>query len=188
MRLLTAILLAGTLGTSIAQVRGEPIRIGAQAGLTMAWLSTGNGLLLGGSAGLLACIPLARDRLFLDPGLMFSMKGGGWSAGEGGEDQHYDYLELPLVLRYGLPAHLVAGLGVNPALLVHAWQVSRGGVSDTRAKPFNFGVVGILGAEFPPFRVEARLDLGLLAAERIDSASPPASKTRAVSFLVGWLR
>ena len=187
MRILKIGTFACVLALAAPPARAEPIRLGPHAGLTTAWLSEENNPLIGVTAGLLASIPIAENCLFFEPGLAFSMKGGGWSAGEASEDKHYDYIEVPLILRYGPPPGLFAGIGVAPAVLVHEWRASHGGVSLSEARPFDLSVVGELGGDWQHFRFALELEVGLVDADRLNSAAPPASKTRALSFLVGWL-
>jgi hypothetical protein len=187
MRILKMGAFACALALAAPPARGEPIRLGPRAGLTTAWLSEENNPVFGVTAGLLALIPIAKGCVIFEPGLAFSMKGGGWSAGEGGEDIHYDYIEVPLILRYGPPPGFFAGIGIAPAVVVHEWRVSHGGVSYSEARPFDLSVVGDLGADWQHFRFDLLMEVGLVEADRINSAAPPTSKTRALSFLVAWL-
>jgi hypothetical protein len=85
---------ACALALATSPVRAEPIRIGARAGFTTAWLSEANLPIIGATAALLISIPVASGSLFLEPELAFSMKGGSWNGLDGGgEDKHYDYIE-----------------------------------------------------------------------------------------------
>jgi len=76
----------------------------------MASHSEEGGLIFGGTAGLLASIPIGDGPFMIEPALVFSMKGGGWGAGEGGEDKHYDYVEVPVLLRYGAKVATLSAL------------------------------------------------------------------------------
>jgi hypothetical protein len=123
----------------------------------------------------------------LEPGLVFSMKGGGWGAGESGEDKHYDYLELPILLRFGRSGGFFAGLGVAPALLVHEWRVSNGGASHSTAKTFDLGAIAQVGREWQRVRLDVALEVGLVDADDSHSAAPPPNKNRALLLAMSWL-
>jgi hypothetical protein len=154
--------------------------------MAVSWLSEETEPIVGATVGLVASIPVGRTRLFFEPELAFAMKGGGWSAGEGGEDKHYDYIQLPLLLRYGPRPGFFASAGLAPAVLVHEWRVSHGGVSYSKARPFDVSVVGDLGHDWEHVRLDLRVEVGLVEAERIESMAPPASKTRTLSVALGW--
>jgi len=171
-----------------APVQAEPIRIGARAGFTTAWLSEASSPIIGATAAFLTSIPVASGGLFLEPELAFSMKGGAWNGlDSGGEEKHYDYVEVPLILRYGPPPGFFVGVGVVPAVLVHEWRSSHGDISGSKARRFDLSALAELGGIWQHFRFDLRLEVGLVEADETNSAAPPASRTRALSFSVGWL-
>ena len=164
----------------------EPVRFGARSGLTVASHSEEGGLIFGGTAGLLASIPIGEGSFMIEPALVFSMKGGGWGAGEGGEDKHYDYVEVPVLLRYGAKGSYFVGAGIAPALLVHEWHVSNGGTSNSSAKPFDLSVVGQVGREWTHFRLDLGLEVGIIQADDSHSDAPPSNKNRAAIVAMSW--
>ena len=180
---------ACTLALATTPVRAEPIRLGSRAGVTTAWLSEDDFSLLGATVGLFASVPvsIAGRGLFFEPGIAFSMKGGRWANFEAAEDIHYDYIEVPLILRYGSPGRVFAGIGIAPAVLAHEWRASDGVVSGSEARPFDLSVVGELGWGGQHLRFDVRLEVGVVEADRSNSEAPPANKTRALSVSVGWL-
>jgi hypothetical protein len=183
--LAVASFLSAALAT--VSVRAEPARVGARAGLSVAYLSAEGGPSLGGAAGMLVSIPIGDGRLMVEPALVFSMKGGGWGAGEGGETLHYDYLELPLLLRYGGRGVSFVCLGLAPALLVYEGHASQGGSSGSRAKPFDVSLVGQVGHEWQDFRLDLGFELGIVEADDSHSAAPAPNKNRAVLLAMTWL-
>ncbi len=205
MRRLCAFLIAGALVAAAAQGAEAQMRIGAKGGLTFSTVSfdpedEDTQTLLGFAGGGEVQIPLGASGVSLQPELLYVRKGVEFDEGGGATSKFkLDYIEIPVLLRYDIPAaavtpFLYAGGSVGFEASCKA-EGEDGSISidvdcedvDVDTESTDFGVLfgGGIGFAAGPGRlfVEGRYNIGLVD---VDASEGLEAKNRSGAVMLGY--
>lgn len=178
-----------------AQEAANDIRFGVKAGINVANISIkANGVsispssVLGGTGGFFATIPVS-SAVSVQPELLYSMLGYKISSGGLSGTANYNYLVLPLLVKYGFAeSGFAAYAGPQIGYLLSAKEKSGGMSEDAKDGLKKTDVAGIIGVEYTlpvGFNLSARYQLGLTNIVK-DAGSDESGKLNALTFTVGY--
>ena len=123
MKMKKYIIAAGVALLGLTSVNAQEMNFGAKAGVNLANLSgddvSNNEMLIGAFGGVYANMELS-DKIFFQPELLFSMQGAKFKA-EGIEGElKYNFINVPLMLQYGVTDNIRVELGPQVGLVLSA--------------------------------------------------------------------
>jgi hypothetical protein len=148
------------------------IRFGLKAGYNLSTLIysgtsslAGEKALSGFNGGVYASIPFSKS-FSLQPEILYSEQGAGFqNSGAQGKLQ-YDYLNIPVLVRYKLPQGLFLETGLQLGILLSAKEKNNGNDFDIRSATYSpdYAWAMGLGYQIPDknFGVDLRYNLGLI--------------------------
>jgi len=130
----------------------------------------------------------------VQPGLYYTGKGAKFGTGPDSSKVALDYIQIPIVIRINLPAHLYVGAGPAIGIKLSCKITPNGAVSQDCANsggptPKSTETDGILeaGIQFNKFALGGRADFGLtnaLEAVQTGSTANVTAKTRTLSAVL----
>jgi hypothetical protein len=171
------------------------IDAGVTGGINVANLALGDGAdvsfdhRIGLVAGGFVTFPL-RERLSLQPEVLFSQKGAAFDEFGATGRIELDALDVPVLARYQFGRLFVVG-GPSLSLKLRARQVLEFGDDEEAVdleddvESFDFGVVGGVGYQFGRISVHGRYTWGLRNINAVEG-DEATIKTRTLTLLAGW--
>jgi len=119
----------------------------------------------GFNAGILVSIPLS-DYFSLQPEALYSAQGTNYQTGSADGAYHYNYINIPFLLKYKHPIGLFAETGLQISFLLSAKNIVTGESEDIKSKTYSpdYAWVGGMGYKIPDINLsmDIRYNLGLI--------------------------
>jgi hypothetical protein len=157
----------------IAFLRSEAqVKIGVKTGYNLSTLQYSGVLYLnnksnlsGFNAGILVSIPLS-SYFSLQPEIVYSAQGTNYQIANADAAYHYNYLNIPILLKYQHPIGLFAETGVQISFPLSAKNIVAGKSEDIMSKTYSpdYAWVSGLGYKVPKINlsIDIRYNLGLI--------------------------
>lgn len=148
------------------------VRFGVKGGYNLSTLIYSGTISLHGeksmsgfNAGVYASIPIS-ENLSLVPEVIYSSQGARFQNNYASGDLNYDYINIPVLLRYKLSMGLFFETGLQMGILLSANEKSNGNTTDLMYQTYSqdFAWPMGLGYQFPNqhFGIDLRYNLGLI--------------------------
>jgi len=158
--------------TCISFSTSAQVRFGVKAGYNLSTLIYSGTVTLDGeksksgfNAGLYASIPFS-ESFSLQPEFVYSQQGADFQNNTDKGTLNYDYLNIPVLIKYKLPVGLFLETGLQIGILLSANEKSNGNTSDIMYKTYSpdYAWPMGLGYEMPNkhFGIDVRYNLGLI--------------------------
>jgi len=158
--------------TCISFSTSAQVRFGVKAGYNLSTLIYSGTVTLDGeksksgfNAGLYASIPFS-ESFSLQPEFVYSQQGADFQNNTDKGTLNYDYLNIPVLIKYKLPVGLFLETGLQIGILLSANEKSNGNTSDIMYKTYSpdYAWPMGLGYEMPNkhFGIDLRYNLGLI--------------------------
>jgi hypothetical protein len=158
--------------TCISFSTSAQVRFGVKAGYNLSTLIYSGTVTLDGeksksgfNAGLYASIPFS-ESFSLQPEFVYSQQGADFQNNTDKGTLNYDYLNIPVLIKYKLPVGLFLETGLQVGILLTANEKSNGNSTDIMYKTYSpdYAWPMGLGYEMPNkhFGIDLRYNLGLI--------------------------
>jgi Outer membrane protein beta-barrel domain len=156
----------------IAVFASAQVRFGVKAGYNLSTLIYSGTVTLDGeksksgfNAGLYASIPFS-ESFSLQPEFVYSQQGANFQNNTEEGTLNYDYLNIPVLIKYKLPVGLFFETGLQVGILLTANEKSNGNSTDIMYKTYSPDYAWPLGLGFEMpnkhFGIDLRYNLGLI--------------------------
>ena len=182
--------------SSFTIVFSQKVSGGLRLGMNIAnQTSTLNGLSFSADSkiGLMAGAYLTimtSDKFGIQPELVYSQYGSSATINGRSASNNFNYLSLPVIIRYNVAEKLNLHAGPQLGMLLSATQTSGASSMDLidQANGFDFGVALGLGVDLGDFNLGARYYAGLSNIEKNSSTQGPTVKTTnsTIQLFIGY--